>query len=158
MKDDLWIHAGSSKTTDANDKEPVELNVPAGNLFWADDQSGQDLDIQFAVNGKRSPVLPKEFTPKATLLPNTVEGTCNSVEVYVNGRGYTIIDRVPTEVINAPGDLKAAIMTCPAKPKNQDTFIKPDNGDVNEETITILKASDSLVLPENKVGQAYNIE
>ena len=57
----------AQKTTDANDKEPVELNVPAGNLFWADDQSGQDLDIQFAVNGKRSPVLPKEFTPKANV-------------------------------------------------------------------------------------------
>ncbi|GEM77602.1 hypothetical protein [Vibrio sagamiensis] len=158
MKDDLWIHVGSSKTTDANDKEPVELNVPAGNMFWADDQSGQDLDIQFAVNGKKSPVLPKEFSPKATLIPNTVEGTCKSVEVYVNGRGYTVIDRVPTEAINAPGDLKAAIMTCPAKPKNQDTFIRPNSGDVNEETITILKASDSLVLPENQLGQAYNID
>ncbi|MEF1326599.1 hypothetical protein [Vibrio sp. M260121] len=158
MTDDLWIYAGSSKTTDANDKEPVELNVSAGNMFWADDQSGQDLDIQFAVNGKLSPVLPKEFTPKATLIPNTIEGTCNSVEVYVNGRGYTVIERVPTDVINSPGDLKAAIMTCPAKAKNQDTFIRPNNGDVNEETIAILKASDSLVLPENQLGEVYNID
>jgi hypothetical protein len=158
MTDDLWIYAGSSKTTDANDKEPVELNVSAGNMFWADDQSGQDLDIQFAVNGKRSPSLPKEFTPKATLLPNTAEGTCNSLEVYVNGQGYTILEnRSIMEGVKSPGDLKAAILTCPAQSLNQKTIIKPNNNGDNE-VITILKASATLVLPENLLGEVFDID
>ncbi|CAH1604475.1 conserved hypothetical protein [Vibrio jasicida] len=157
MTDDLWIHAGSSKTTDANDKEPVELNVSAGNMFWADDQSGQDLDIQFAVNGKRTPSLPKEFTPKATLIPNTIEGTCNSLEVYLNGQGYKILEKIPTDGIKSPGDLRAAILTCPAQPQNQKTIIKPNNNGDNE-VITILKASSTLVLPENLLGEVFDID
>ncbi|PMO44866.1 hypothetical protein BCT11_07105 [Vibrio sp. 10N.222.52.B12] len=158
MTDDLWIYAGSSKTTDANDKEPVEVNVAAGNMFWADDQSGQDLDIQFAVNGKRSPSLPKEFTPKATLLPNTAEGTCNSLEVYVNGQGYTILEnRSIMEGVKSPGDLRAAILTCPAKSLNQKTIIKPNNNGDNE-VISILKASSTLVLPENLLGEVFDID
>lgn len=157
MKDDLWIHAGSSKTTDANDKEPVELNVSAGNMFWADDKSGQDLDIQFAVNGKRTPSLPKEFTPKATLIPNTIEGTCNSLEVYLNGQGYKILEKIPTDGLKSPGDLRAAILTCPAQPQNQKTIIKPNNNGDNE-VITILKASSTLVLPENLLGEVFDID
>ena len=54
MSDDLWIYAGKAQTTDAKDKEPVVMHAPAGNMFWADDQSGQNLDIQFAVNGKKA--------------------------------------------------------------------------------------------------------
>lgn len=158
MTDDLWIYAGSSKTTDANDKEPVELNAAAGNMFWADDQSGQALDIQFAVNGKRSPSLPKEFTPKATLLPNTAEGTCNSLEVYVNGQGYTILEnRSIMEGVKSPGDLRAAILTCPAQSLNQKTIIKPNNSGDNE-VISILKASATLVLPENLFGEVFDID
>lgn len=158
MKDDLWIYAGSSKTTDANDKEPVELNVAAGNMFWADDQSGQDLDIQFAVNGKRSPSLPKEFTPKATLIPNTVEGTCNSLEVYVNGQGYTILENRSMEGIRSPGDLRAAILTCRAQSKSQKTFLKPNETDNDSEVITFLKSSSSLVLTENLIGKVFNVD
>ena len=157
MKDDLWIYAGSSKTTDANDKEPVELNVAAGNMFWADDQSGQDLDIQFAVNGKRSPSLPKEFTPKATLIPNTIEGTCNSLELYVNGQDYTILEKTPTDGIKSPGDLRAAILTCPVKKSPSRQFLRIDDNSDNE-YLTIIKADSSLQLPENKLGETYNID
>ncbi len=160
MTDDLWIYAGSSKTTDAKDREPVEINVPAGNMFWADDQSGQNLDIQFAVNGKRSPSLPKEFTPKATLIPNTTEGTCNSLEVYVEGRGYTIIENIPTKSIKSPGDLKAAILTCPAMPQGQRTFMSPNDrgGDSDNEVITFLKSSNSLVLPDKLIGNVIHVD
>ncbi|OEE75046.1 hypothetical protein [Vibrio genomosp. F6] len=156
MTDDRWVHVGNAKTTEAKDKEPVELHVSAGNMFWADDQSGQGLDIQFAVNGKRSPSLPKEFTPKATLIPNTVGGTCNSLELYVNGQGYTILEEFPTQGIKAPGDLRAAILTCPAQPKHQKTFLKPNDSD--SEVITFLKSSASLVLPESLLGEVFNID
>ncbi|WP_341665748.1 hypothetical protein [Vibrio sp.] len=156
MNDDLWIYAGKAKTTDAKDKEPVVMHAPAGNMFWADDQSGQNLDIQFAVNGKKSPSLPKEFTPRATLIPNTVDETCNSLELYLNGQNFTLLDRIPTEAITAPGDLRAAIMTCPIDPSPRKSLIRPrDNGN---EVLGILKASDSLMLLPNPIGEAYNID
>lgn len=157
MNDDLWIFAGSAKTTDAKDKEPVVMHAPAGNMFWADDQSGQNLDIQFAVNGKKSPSLPKEFTPKATLIPNSLEDTCNSLELYVNGQNFTLLEKIPTEGLKAPGDLRAAMLTCPLKPSSNKLTMKVDENSDNE-YLTIIKASDSLVLPENKLGETYNID
>ena len=132
MSDDLWIYAGKAQTTDAKDKEPVVMHAPAGNMFWADDQSGQNLDIQFAVNGKKSPSLPKEFTPRATLIPNTVDETCNSLELYLNGQNFTLLDRIPTEAITAPGDLRAAIMTCPVKPTPYKPLLAVDDKSDNE--------------------------
>ncbi|MYM58702.1 hypothetical protein GTG28_05655 [Vibrio sp. OCN044] len=156
MSDDLWIYAGKAQTTDAKDKEPVVMHAPAGNMFWADDQSGQNLDIQFAVNGKKSPSLPKEFTPRATLIPNTVDETCNSLELYLNGQRHTLVERIPTEDITAPGDLRAAIMTCPIDPLPRKSLIRPrDNGN---EVLGILKASDSLMLLPNPIGEVYNID
>ena len=156
MSDDLWIYAGKAQTTDAKDKKPVVMHAPAGNMFWADDQSGQNLDIQFAVNGKKSPSLPKEFTPRATLIPNTADETCNSLELYVNGQNFTLLDRIPTEAITAPGDLRAAIMTCPIDPLPRKSLIRPrDNGN---EVLGILKASDSLMLLPNPIGEVYNID
>ncbi|MCY9843457.1 hypothetical protein [Vibrio caribbeanicus] len=156
MNDDLWIFAGSAKTTDAKDKEPVVMHAPAGNMFWADDQSGQNLDIQFAVNGKKSPSLPKEFTPKATLIPNSLEDTCNSLELYVNGQNFTLLEKIPTEGLKAPGDLRAAILTCPLQTSRGKSLIKPnDNGN---EVLSIIKASDSLMLPPNSMGEVYNID
>ncbi|MFY2507037.1 hypothetical protein ACN3E9_01675 [Vibrio pectenicida] len=156
MNDDMWIHAGSSKTTDAKDKEPVVMHAPAGNMFWADDQSGQNLDIQFAVNGKKSPSLPKEFTPRATLIPNTVDETCNSLELYLNGQSHTLVERVPTEAITAPGDLRAAFMTCPIDPLHGKSLIRPR--DNFNEVLGIIKASDGLILPPNPIGEVYNID
>ncbi|MCG7491705.1 hypothetical protein MHN79_19690 [Vibrio sp. Of14-4] len=156
MSDDLWIYAGKAQTTDAKDKEPVVMHAPAGNMFWADDQSGQNLDIQFAVNGKKSPSLPKEFTPRATLIPNTVDETCNSLELYLNGQRHTLVERIPTADITAPGDLRAAIMTCPIDPSPRKSLIRPrDNGN---EVLGILKASDSLMLLPNPIGEVYNID
>ena len=155
MNDDLWIFAGSAKTTDAKDKEPVVMHAPAGNMFWADDQSGQNLDIQFAVNGKKSPSLPKEFTPKATLIPNSLEDTCNSLELYVNGQNFTLLEKIPTEGLKAPGDLRAAMLTCPLQTSRGKSLIKPnDNGN---EVLSIIKASDSLMLPPNSMGEVYNL-
>ncbi|MBU2898019.1 hypothetical protein [Vibrio hepatarius] len=157
MNDDMWIHAGSSKTTDAKDKEPVVMHAPAGNMFWADDQSGQNLDIQFAVNGKKSPSLPKEFTPRATLIRNTVDETCNSLELYLNGQSHTLVERVPTEAITAPGDLRAAFMTCPVKSKPYKPMLTVDENSDNE-YLNIYKADDSLDLPESKLGETYHID
>lgn len=91
------------------------------------------------------------------MIPNTVDETCNSLELYLNGQRHTLVERIPTADITAPGDLRAAIMTCPVKSKPYKPLLTVDENSDNE-YLNIYKADDSLDLPESKLGETYHID
>lgn len=158
MVDEEWIYLGNAKTTTSKDREPVVVTTPAGNLFWADNQSGQSMDIKFSVNGKKTDSLPEEFTKKSVLLSNSINNTCNSLELYINNQAYTLVDNIPTEYINQPGDLRAATILCTKPEKTISNGYFTGNADIEMEYLNFFLASPSLDLIPNSPQDTYKLD
>lgn len=82
-----------------------------GNLFYLDmpQEVQGNLNLSFAVNGERTPVLTAE-TPYRHL--NTREGTAGALQCYIQGREHTLIsDLSEAGSIGSPEDLKVVVGT-----------------------------------------------
>ncbi len=161
MTDKEWTYLGNAKTTTSKDREPVVVSAPAANLFWADNQSGQSMDIKFLVDGKSTSSLPSNIDEGKTRLINTVDGTRNKLDMSINGQVHTLLENIPP--VQHPNELKAAVIIgspVADKPKELKTLFSSPNSqssDIEEHYPVILKAIGDTSLATSMIHNVDDI-
>lgn len=161
MTDKEWTYLGNAKTTTSKDREPVVVSAPAANLFWADNQSGQSMDIKFLVDGKSTSSLPSNIDEGKTRLINTVGGTRNKLDMSINGQVHTLIENIPP--VQHPNELKAAVIIgspVSDKPKELKTLFASSNNqgsDIEEHYPVILKVTGDTSLATDIIHNVNDI-
>lgn len=161
MTDKEWTYLGNAKTTTSKDREPVVVSAPAANLFWADNQSGQSMDIKFLVDGKSTSSLPSNIDEGKIRLINTVDGTRNKLDMSINGQVHTLIENIPS--VQHPNELKAAVIIgspVADKPKELKTLFASSNNqgsDIEEHYPVILKVTGDTSLATDMIHNVNDI-